>query len=454
MAMTTDRHSSDELSAFADLIRDEHEYLDHREGVDRTRRRSRIVRGLIIVATVIALVLAAIGAYVGWALNAPLSAPVVTWEAPQSSAAGPVAIALPTEGASAISIAGADAYLGEAASGIWLASGTNDPRSIASITKLVTALVILDAHPLGSADDPGPTITFDKADHDLYDKYYVLGATIAAMPTGSSMSQRDALATMLVPSASNYAEALSTWAFGSQRGFVGATRDWLAANGLSGTTIVEPTGIDPRNTSTPTDLITIGKLAAANPAVARIAAMPSLTLPGPGAMYNTNELLGTEGISGLKTGNLGEGSHSLLYTASLDVGVGAPLTVTGVVLSGFSDDSVNSTIRMLFDSIRSGFHSMPVVTSGQDVGSVATPWGSTARVVVADSASILTWSDTPITSTVETVTPASFKDGAVVGSITYSAGPNSVSVPVEIEGTIVRPTAWWRLTHPSQLWAP
>ena len=99
--------------------------------------------------------------------------------------------------------------------------------------------------------DPGPTITFDKADHDLYDKYYVMGATIARMPTGSSMSLRDALATMLIPSASNYAEAVSTWAFGSQGAFLDAARRWLAAHGLTGTTIVEPTGISARNTSTP-----------------------------------------------------------------------------------------------------------------------------------------------------------------------------------------------------------
>ncbi|HEX5859917.1 MAG TPA: D-alanyl-D-alanine carboxypeptidase [Microbacterium sp.] len=449
--MTPHPHSPDQLSAFADLIRDEQEHLEHRDTVDRRRRR--LLQGCLIFVILVGLVLAAIGAYVGWALNAPLKPPVVTWDAPQASAAAPAAIALPTEGASAVSISGADAYLGEAASGIWQTSGTNDPRPIASITKLITALVVLDAHPLDSADDPGPTLTFDKADHDLYDKYYVLGATIAAMPIGSSMSQRDALATMLIPSASNYAEAVSTWAFGSQGSFLRATREWLAANGLTGTTVVEPTGLDPRNTSTPTDLIAIGKLAAAHPAVAQIVAMPSLTLPGPGALYNTNELLGTEGISGLKTGNLGDGSHSLLYTASLDVGVGAPLSVTGVVLGGFSDDSVNATILTLFASIRSGFHTVPIVSSGRDVGSVATPWGSTARVVVSDSASLLTWSDTPITATMETITPTSFRDGATVGSITWTAGPNSVSVPVEIDGTIVQPTAWWRLTHPSQLGA-
>ena len=115
---------------------------------------------------------------------------------------------MPAEDPAAISVTGAEQYLG--AEGIHLTSGPDDPRPIASTSKLITALVVLDAHPLADADDPGPTITFGKADHDLYDKYYVLGAAIVEMPTGSSMSLHDALATMLIPSASNYAEAVST----------------------------------------------------------------------------------------------------------------------------------------------------------------------------------------------------------------------------------------------------
>ncbi|HWI31235.1 MAG TPA: D-alanyl-D-alanine carboxypeptidase [Microbacterium sp.] len=435
-------------------MRHEQEFPDRRTGIDPRVRRARRRRVLLVVAIVIAVVLAAVGGYVGWALNAPLSAPVVTWQAPEVSAPAAAPIALPTEGASAISISGADGYLGAEASGIWATSGTDEPRPIASITKLITALVILDAKPLASADDPGPTITFDKADHDLYDKYYVLGATIAAMPTGSTMSQRDALATVLIPSASNYAEAVSTWAFGSQGAFLSATRRWLAAHGLTGTTIVEPTGISPRNTSTPSDLVAVGKLAAAHPAIAQIVATPSLSLPGPGAMFNTNGLLGTGGITGLKTGNLGEGSFSMLYTASVDVGAAEPLSVVGVVLGGYSRQSVDSAVLTLLDSIRNGFHEVALATRGEEVGSYSTPWGSTAQMIVGESASIFTWSDTPVAVTMETTAPKTYEDGEVAGSITWSAGPNTATVDVEVEGSIRPPTAWWRLTHPSELGVP
>jgi D-alanyl-D-alanine carboxypeptidase (penicillin-binding protein 5/6) len=72
-------------------------------------------------------------------------------------------------------------------------------------------------------------------------------------------------------------------------------------------------------------------------------------------------------------------------------------------------------------------------------------------MIVADDASIFTWSDTPITATMQTTTPKTYEDGEVVGSITYTAGPNSATVPLEIDGSIIPPTEWWRLTHPSEL---
>lgn len=449
--MTAPNQPTDGLSDFAELLTHEQEFTSPRDRIDPEVRRARRRRGLIITAVCVVLLLAASGGYIGWALTAPVDPPAVITRPPQAPTVDAASVAVIPAAASAISISGADEYLGEGASGIWSSTGTGEPLPIASITKLVTALVILDAVPLASADDPGPTITFDKSDHDLYDRYYVQGATIAPMPTGTSMSLHDALAAMLIPSASNYAEALSSRIFGSQRAFLGATRDWLSAHGLTGTTITEPTGISPRNTSTPADLLAIGKLAAAHPAIAQIVATASISLPGAGQLYNTNGLLGTAGITGLKTGTLGEGTYSLLYTATLDVGAAAPLAVTGVVLGGSSRESVNVSVIATLDSIRAGFNELPVAASGEKVGTISTPWGSTAELVIGEAAAILTWSDTPIVVTMDIETPPTYRDGTVVGSITWTAGPNTVTAPVEIAGSIDPPSEWWRLTHPSDL---
>lgn len=438
---------AEEFAALDELMQNEYAAPDPRDPVVRRRRW----RGALIALIVVVAMVAGAGGYAAWALTASLPPPVQSLREPAVTSPPPAQLALPTESASAVSISGGDEYLGAEASGIWTSTGDNSPRPLASITKLITAMVILDARPLADANDPGPTLTFTAADNDLYDEYYVMGATIAAMPTGSRMTLREALAAMLIPSASNYADVVSRWAFGSRWAFLEAARSWLNANGLTGTTIVDPTGIDPRNTSTPADLIVLGKLAAKHPVIAQIAATPAANLPGAGTVYNTNALLGTSGITGLKTGNLGGNTHNLLYTATLDVGADAPLSVVGVVMGGGSRESVNSSVVVFLDSIRRGFHDVPVAERGQAIGSFSTPWGDSADIVIATDASIFTWSDTPIDVDLSTTAPKTWEDGEAIGTITWTAGPNSVSADIEIDGDIAPPTAWWRLTNPGEL---
>lgn len=416
---------------------------------ERLARRRRIRRVWITVAVVVIVVVGSIAGYVGWALTAPLPAPVATTRTPTVSASAPVSLGLPSEGAAAIVVTGGAEYLGP--DGLRLSSGTDEPRPIASISKLITALVVLDAKPLADAADPGPTITFDKAAHDLYDEYYVLGATVVAMPTGSSLTLHDALAAMLLPSASNYADAVASWAFGSRGGFLAATRAWLAKNALTGTTIVEPTGISPRNTSTPSDLLAIGALAAADPTISALTSMSSITLPGLDTLYNTNDLLGHNGITGLKTGNLGPGTFGLLFTASLDVGIGEPLAIIGVALGGQSRESLDAGVLRVLDDIRAGFHTVPVASAGTVIGSYDTAWGASAQLEVAQDAGILTWSDTPIAVTLDVAAPETYRDGEEVGGLTWTAGPRTVTVPVRVRGSIDPPDEWWRLTHPAIL---
>ncbi|HXR43931.1 MAG TPA: D-alanyl-D-alanine carboxypeptidase, partial [Pseudolysinimonas sp.] len=379
-----------------------------REPTGPRRRRGRII-GIVVAVVILALA----GGYIAYTQTAPVGTAVAASTPPAVAVPAPAAIPMSPEGESAVSVSGADEYLGAAADGIWHASGPDAAVPMASISKLITAMVILDAKPLSNADDAGPTIAFDKADHDLYDKYYVLNATIAPMPTGSTMSEHDAIAAMLVVSACNYAEAVSNWAFGSQGAFLSATRKWLAAHGMSHTTMVEPTGLDARNTSTPSDLIALGKLAMANPAVAQIVGQRVLTGPNVQGMASTNDLLGTDGITGIKTGTLAQGSD-LLFSATLDVGAPKPLSVIGVVLGGSSHDSVDGHVISLLASIKAGFHSVPLGTAGQTVGTYSTPWGESAQMVLDHDASVLTWSDTPVTAKLTTTTLTTGADGEKV----------------------------------------
>ena len=447
-----DQERDDDFAAFAEMFEHGKNAGGGRGPVDPAVRARRRKRGRIVALVVVGVLVAAVATYIPLTLNAPVGAAASTTQRPDVTPPAAAPLTMPDEGESAVSVANADAYLGASASGILSSAGGDGALPIASISKLITAMVILSAKPLSSATEAGPMLTFDKADHALYDKYYVLNATIAAMPTGSSMSEHDALETMLVVSACNYAEAVSDWAFGSQAAFLSATKKWLAANGMTHTRMVESTGLDTRNVSTPSDLITLGKLAMANPAIAAIVQKRSLDIPFLQGMLSTNDLLGSDGVDGIKTGTLDSAGSDLLFSSSLPVTGFGTLKVIGVVLGGSTHDSVNLDVRNLLQSLAAGFHEVPVAEDDQVVGTYSTPWGASAQMVLGSSGSVFTYSNTPITSTMTTTTLKTGKNGEKVGSVTWKAGTSTVTVPILLKGTIAPPTAWWRLTHPDQLW--
>jgi len=425
--------------------------FDPLDPVVQARARRRRIRRRVTGLVVLLVIVAAVGTYLPLTLLAPLSPATLSSTKPSFTQPGAVVLTLPSVGEAAVSVTGAEAYPRTVGTnGILASSGGASPLPIASISKLITALVVLDAKPL-TGTDPGPTLTFSKADHDLYDQYYVLGASIEPMKTGSTLSEHDALALMLVASACNYADAVSTWAFGSRARYLSAVKSWLATHGLTNTTIVEPTGIDPRNVSTPADLIAIGKLAIMNPAVAAIVGSRSITVPGVGSLSNNNISLGSEGINGIKTGTLDTVGSSLLFSATADVGLAKPITIVGVILGGESRESVDRAAQLMVRSIRSGFHTVQLVGDGTVVGRYSTTWKDGARVVTGSRASVLTWSDAPITSkmTIKPVTTAT--DGSTVGSLDFVVDGAPIAVPLVLDGSISGPDGWWRLTHPHEL---
>jgi D-alanyl-D-alanine carboxypeptidase (penicillin-binding protein 5/6) len=418
------------------------------EEAKRRRRRGRIT-GLVIAIVIVA----AVGAYIPATLLAPVAAVTANTRAHEVATPAAAELALPHGSEVAVSITGGADFEKLSGSKEMLKTvGDDAPLPIASISKLITTLVILDAKPL-SMGQPGPTITFSKADAKLYDKYYVQQASIEPMDAGTSMSEHDALETILVASACNYAEVLSTWAYGSQSRFLAATKAWLAKNGLTGTRMVEPTGLDARNVSTPSNLIALGKIALANPVVAAIVGSQNVTVPNVGFLSNNNKLVGSNGVTGIKTGTLAEAGDCLLFSAVVTADGIGQLTVIGVVLGAVSHEAINADVGSFIKSIKAGFHTIDLTAGGDDYGRYTTPWKSTAKLVASKSASVLVWSNTKVTSTVKTTTVTEARTGARVGSVTFVAGSSTITVPLVLEGAITPPSAWWRLTHPQQLFA-
>ncbi|ARC56839.1 D-alanyl-D-alanine endopeptidase [Frondihabitans sp. 762G35] len=398
-------------------------------GAHRVRRR--------LVGALLAVVVVASAVYFPATLLAPppTAAASVTSPAPPSSS--PVDPTFPTYGATGVEALGFDDSL--------TTSGDTRPRSIASISKIVTALVVLDKRPLRGGS--GPTITFTAADHALYDTYLAKNGEVAPMATGARLSERQTLQVALIKSANNYAGALSAWAFGSNDQFVAATRTWLRENHLSNTTLVEPTGLDPRNRSTAADLVRLGTLALQNPDVKAIVATERVSIPGVGVVTNSNRLLGVDGVEGIKTGTLDEAGACLLF-ASRETIAGREVTIVGVMLGGKDHDSLDTDVRRLLASVRAGFRTVTPVKKGDVVGTYSTKWGATARAEADATVSRLVYGAPAISTEVSTERLRSGTAGERVGTLDVAIAGEKVAVPLRLDRALTAPTAWWRITNP------
>lgn len=412
--------------------------LERRPDHTRTYRRRRIaVFGSL--AVVLALLLTG-GMYAGNALGAPIPAAQPAVSAPEQVAAPPQSLALPGFGGYAVGAVGFD--------GLLAASPEQSLMPIASITKIVTALLILEAKPLAPGEE-GPGIEYTEADVDLYWQVVAENGSVAPVSAGTTLSERQSLTAMLLASGNNYATSLATWAYGSMEAFLDAARGWLDEHGLENTRLVDSSGISLDNVSTPAELVELGEIALADPTVSELVATQSIDLPVIGTVKNSNKMLGTHGVDGIKTGTTDDAAN-LLFSADYPVG-SQVVTVVGVVLGGENHTVLDEAIAALLDSIAPGFHEVTALEAGQELASYSTAWGDTARARAVEGASVVIWSDTPVDIEVVAAPVTLAASGTEVGTATVRAGPQEIVVALELDAPIEDPGAWWRLSNPGAL---
>ncbi|TFD52475.1 D-alanyl-D-alanine carboxypeptidase [Cryobacterium sp. Hh11] len=404
-------------------------------------RRVTLRRRRLAVASVLLVVLGGVG-YVGATALAPVPESAATIVQPAALTQPAAALVWPTFGESAIGAVGFP--------GVLASSGEQDTVPIASITKMVTALVILDAKPLGAGED-GPAITFTDADVDIYYEVIAENGSVAPVVAGMELTQRQAFEAMLLPSANNYAASLAVWAFGSTDGYLAAAKTWLADNSLSQTSVADTSGISSSSVSTPADLVEIGKLVVGHPALAEIVALPSAVLPVIGTVTNTNKLLGRDGVDGIKTGTTDVAGACLLFSTDFTVGDNT-VTLVGVMLGGDTHSELNSAIAALIQSVQPGFHDVVLAEAGTVYGSYRTQWGDVSDIVAARAASALVWSDSPISGSATATDLQLGRAGDDVGELSFTIGTGSpVTVPLELQDSVTDPGPAWRMGHPGEL---
>lgn len=403
-------------------------------------RRQVYRRRRIVVFGGIGLALASL-VYLPLTLLAPLKPAVATVNLPVEQTPTVPALAFPAYGASAIGAVGYPGVLAQ--------SGATTPLPMASITKVITALVVLDAHPLGLGET-GPTVTMSAADAALYGSYLAQNGTVATVRAGMTFTERQLLELTLIKSANNYTTSMAIWAYGSQDAFLTAARAWLADNGLDRVVINEPTGIDTANVAPVDQLVELARIALEHPVIAEIVATRTTDVPPLGALPNTNHLLGSNGVDGIKTGTLDDFGANLLFSADYTVGE-STVTVIGVVLGGPDHDVIDHDILTLLDSTVANFTEVEVAADAETFASYDAIWGDSVAAVARERATLLTWAGTPVTVEVVTEELRTGTAGEDVGDLVFTSGPMKVQVDLELAADLDDPGPWWRLTNPVAL---
>lgn len=370
-----------------------------------------------------ALALVAVLAFPAVALSEPLATDVVDGTV-ASQLSVPLA-SLPDVVMVSGELVGADGRV------LW-ARNADQQRAMASITKIMTAVIALETAPLDQI------ITVP----DISTK---VGESSAGLRKGEQLSLQDLLAAMLVKSGNDAAVAIAVGLSGSEEAYVQLMNEKAAALGLEHTHFSNVHGLDgPQHYSTANDLAILARYAMAKPEFRQIVSMKSITI-GSGAqqetLQSTNLLLNNyEGAIGIKTGHTNGAGYSMVAAAER-----GGITLYAVVLGTASDLKRFQMAQALLDWGFIHYRPQKLADEGTVLAqSQVTDYldVSVPAAVSADTTVAVLDTDGPITRTVS-VSPVSapVKKGDRVGVVSFTqAGKLIATVPLVATVDVAKPT--------------
>jgi D-alanyl-D-alanine carboxypeptidase (penicillin-binding protein 5/6) len=390
----------------------------------RRRRRWRVIVPIIVVI----LLLAGAGAYAALRLRQPVPAPAVTSVLAQSvdvPSSRPVPPPYPTTGQGAVSIPSI---------GVEEASVGEKPVPVASLTKLMTAYIVLHDHPL-AVDQAGPSVTATQADVLDFEIDAVSDDSNAQVMLGEQITEQQLLGGLLVHSADNYADLLARWDAGSIPAFITKMNATAAALGMTQTHFADASGISDQSVSTASDILKVAAPDMALPVVASIVDNNSVTLPVAGTLSTYTPLLGLDGIVGVKSGYT-DAAGGCDVVAVIRPVHGHPTLLLAAVTGQTG----------AFALAQAGLHGLALVNAVQPLigtstmlrdGVVAAQVGAAGSSVAArtaGSASMLTWPGAHASRVFHPVhrLSAHARRGALVGTVVVTLGSQRVVVPVHL----------------------
>ncbi len=259
-------------------------------------------------------------------------------------------------------LSAACAILVDADSGrVLYGKSTNEERAIASITKLMTALVAVRVVP-----DLTQEVTVKR-------EYTLAEGSSMYLKAGEKLTLETLLYGLLLVSGNDAALAIADFCAGDVETFVGWMNDWAAELGMKNTHFANPNGLpNDAHYSTAADMAKLARVVMEDETLAKIVATKSITI-GDRSLSNHNKLLWQyEGCIGMKTGYTDKAGRTLVSCAEKD---GQRLIV--VTLNAPNDWKDHAA---LFDYGFSNYPKQMLALSGRQVKSVPVT-GSLVRMV-------------------------------------------------------------------------
>jgi D-alanyl-D-alanine carboxypeptidase (penicillin-binding protein 5/6) len=416
-----------------------------RSSYQHSRRSARRVLARLLAALGVVIVLAVAFVIVQLARAVPSASASVARPSRLSVAAAGSAMPWPSSGEADVVVQGVGGLGGV---------HTNRAVPLASITKLVAALVLLHDHPL-SLGQSGPSIPITAADAAAYRAERAANDSVVRVVAGEQLSEYQALEGMLIPSGDNVASIAARWDAPSTAAFVERMNAEAAALGLHHTHLADPSGLDAASVGSAADLITLGEAVMAQPVLRSIVAMPQVTLPAAGTVYNYDNDLGSDGIVGIKTGSTLPAGGNFLFAARDRVD-GRTVTIIGAVLGQGGKQILQHALdvaKRLVKAAVADVRMRTVVEAGTPEITLRAPWGPVtvvgraARPVRVLSVPGETFPARVVPSALLAHPVRSLRAGSRLGTLVIDVDGRPVDDPIVATGGFSPPTLAYRLTR-------
>lgn len=218
---------------------------------------------------------------------------------------------------------------------------SQEKRSIASITKVMTALVYLEDNP-----DLNQTVTVERSD--------TYAASTTYLRANDKITPSELLHLLLIASDNAAARALARTSHGGTAPFVERMNEKAIELGLPNTSFADPSGLNPNNMSSAFDLSHLITFAASDERISSIMRTPEYTVTTNRRtipIHSTNHLVrdGDVDVLGAKTGFISKSGYCLATLLRLPQG--NPIAV--VVLGARSNNGRFWEVRHLFSWLES-----------------------------------------------------------------------------------------------------